>query len=111
MGKIFVLHAFAATLTFKSGLHFPVGRISRQLREGRYGGRLGLGAPVYFSALLEYLSAEVLELAGNAAHDNKRLRIYPRHIQLAVRHDEELAKLLMRVTLSSGGSIPRVSDS
>merc|ERR1739848_688787 len=78
----------------RAGLHFPVGRISRYLRRGRLGLRVGSGAPVFLAALLEYLAAEVLELSGNAAHDNKKLRIIPRHIQLAIRHDDELAKLL-----------------
>ncbi|GAA5911420.1 histone H2A family protein, partial [Sporobolomyces salmoneus] len=55
----------------KAGLQFPVGRIHRLLRRGNYAQRIGAGAPVYLSAVLEYLSAEVLELAGNAARDNK----------------------------------------
>ncbi|CAK8680698.1 unnamed protein product [Clavelina lepadiformis] len=55
----------------RAGLQFPVGRVHRLLRTGHYSERVGAGAPVYLAAVLEYLSAEVLELAGNAARDNK----------------------------------------
>jgi len=92
----------------RAGLTFPVGRVSRHLREGRYAKRIGGGAPVYMAAVLEYLCAEVLELAGNAAKDNKRTRIVPRHIQLAVRNDEELNKMLSGVTIASGGVLPNI---
>ena len=92
----------------RAGLQFPVGRVSRFLRKGRYAARVGGGAPVYLSAVLEYLAAEILELAGNAARDNKRTRITPRHIQLAVRNDEELNKLLGGVTIASGGVLPNI---
>ena len=67
----------------KAGLQFPVGRIGRFLKKGKYAARVGAGAPVYLAAILEYLTAEILELAGNAARDNKKTRIVPRHIQLA----------------------------
>ena len=92
----------------RAGLTFPVGRVSRFLRQGRYAKRVGGGAPVYLAAVLEYLCAEVLELAGNAAKDNKRTRIVPRHIQLAVRNDEELNKMMQGVTIASGGVLPNI---
>jgi histone H2A len=92
----------------KAGLQFPVGRIGRYLRQGKYATRMGAGAPVYLAAILEYLCAEILELAGNAARDNKKTRIVPRHITLAIRNDEELNKLLGGVTIASGGVLPNI---
>ena len=59
------------TRSSRAGLQFPVGRIHRFLRKGNYGERVGAGAPVYLAAVMEYLTAEILELAGNAARDNK----------------------------------------
>ena len=80
----------------------------RYLKQGKYAGRIGAGAPVYLAAVLEYLAAEILELAGNAARDNKKARIIPRHVQLAVRNDEELNKLLAGVTIAAGGVLPNI---
>ncbi|KAH7991019.1 hypothetical protein HPB51_026479 [Rhipicephalus microplus] len=96
------------TRSSRAGLQFPVGRIHRLLRKGNYAERVGAGAPVYLAAVLEYLAAEVLELAGNAARDNKKTRIIPRHLQLAIRNDEELNKLLSGVTIAQGGVLPNI---
>ncbi|CAA7270191.1 unnamed protein product [Cyclocybe aegerita] len=93
----------------KAGLQFPVGRVHRLLKRGNYAQRVGAGAPVYLAAVLEYLAAEILELAGNAARDNKKHRIVPRHLQLAIRNDEELGKLLGDVVISQGGVVPHIA--
>jgi len=138
----------SVTKSAKAGLQFPVGRIGRYLKKGKFATRVGAGAPVYLAAILEYLTAEILEvrmrvvdgwtarrcapvflvppapvthfrsflppllasfqLAGNAARDNKKTRIIPRHIQLAVRNDEELNKLFGGVTIAQGGVLPNI---
>uniref|UniRef100_A0A0E0P5Z3 Histone H2A n=1 Tax=Oryza rufipogon TaxID=4529 RepID=A0A0E0P5Z3_ORYRU len=89
----------------KARLQFPVGRY---LKKGRYAQRVGIGAPVYLAAeaspivyLFLYQSfqpsvvnrdllMQVLELAGNAARGNKKNRIIPRHVLLAICNDDEL---------------------
>lgn len=98
------------TKTQRAGIIFPVSRVLRFMRAGpffKY--RIAAGAPVYMAAVMEYLCAEVLELAGNASRDHKKKRIVPRHILLAVGHDEELHKLLKNVTIPSGGVIPNIN--
>jgi histone H2A len=106
-------HAGAKTMSrsARAGLQFPVGRLARFMKKGRYTERVGAGAPVYMAAVLEYLVAEVLELAGNAAKDQKKNRINPRHILLAVRNDEELNRLLANTTISEGGVLPYINPS
>ncbi|XP_073502296.1 histone H2A type 1-like [Phyllobates terribilis] len=104
-GKV---RAKAKTRSSRAGLQFPVGRVHRLLRKGNYAERVGAGAPVYLAAVLEYLTAKILELAGNAARDNKKTRIIPRHLQLAVRNDEELNRLLGGVTIAQGGVLPNI---
>ncbi|XP_060019497.1 histone H2A type 1-like [Lagenorhynchus albirostris] len=98
--------AKAKTRSSRGGLQFPLGRAHGLLRKGNYAERVGAGAPVYLTAVLEYLTAEILELAGNAARD-KKTRIIPRHRQLAIRN-EELNKLLGKVTVVQGGVLPNI---
>ncbi|OLL22188.1 Histone H2A-beta, partial [Neolecta irregularis DAH-3] len=107
-GKAAATGRVAQSRSSRAGLCFPVGRVHRLLKTGAYAQRVGAGAPVYLAAVLEYLAAEILELAGNAARDNKKTRIIPRHLQLAIRNDEELNKLLGMVTIAQGGVIPNI---
>ena len=93
----------------KAGLIFPVGRVGSLLRKGRYARRVGASAAVYAAAVLEYLTAELLELSAKTLAGKKQKRITPRAITLAVRHDDDLGTLLKDVTLSRGGVVATVN--
>jgi histone H2A len=96
----------------RAGLQFPVGRVLRKMRQMKPWGieRYGVGAAVYMASTLEYLAAEVLELAGNAARASKRKRIINFDINAAVRNDDELRKFFqyeLHATIAESG-VPRV---
>ncbi|KAM3869879.1 histone H2A.Z-like [Diretmus argenteus] len=96
----------AISCSQRAGLQFPVGHIHRHLKSRTTShGRVGATAVVYSAAILEYLTAEVLE-----SKDLKVKRITPRHLQLAIRGDEEL-HLLIKATVAGGGVIPHIHTS
>merc|ERR1739838_581291 len=78
-GKGAKTKAKSKSRSVRAGLQFPVGRVHRLLRKGNY-----------------------------AERDNKKTRIIPRHLQLAIRNDEELNKLLGGVTIAQGGVLPNI---
>ena len=92
----------------KVGLIFPVARLGRHLKGGRYAERVGKSGAVFMAAVLEYMVCEILELAGQAATEAGKNRIAPRHLQLAVRNDEELAKLMASTMISNGGYMSNI---
>ncbi|KOB72737.1 Histone H2A [Operophtera brumata] len=96
------------TRSSRAGLLFPVGRIHKILRKGNFAPRIGSGAPIFLAAVLQYLAAEILELASDAAKDNNKSRLSPRHILLAIRKDEELNRMLAGATISQGGVVQSI---
>jgi histone H3/H4 len=79
--------------TQRAGLVFPVGRVHRHLKQKKKAKRVSADAAVYLAAVLEYLTAEIVELAGSHANSHQRRRIVPSHIALALKHDPELSKV------------------
>jgi histone H2A len=92
----------------RAGLNFPVGRIARMLKKGRYSERIGIGAPVYLAAILEYLVAEILEVSVMVVKQNKKARIVPRYIFLGLKEDEEFKKLFAKTIITASGVKPDV---
>ena len=101
----------------RAGLQFPVGRIHRLLRKGNYAERVDAGAPVYLAAVLAYLSAEILELAGNAARDNKKTKLRQESSPVtfnsafnwpSVITKSQTSLILAGVTIAQGGVLPNI---
>jgi len=92
-----------------SGLTFPENKIAALLKE-HWLGRVGAGAGIYLAAVLEYMCAEILELSGNAAKEDKDSpdEIKPRHIMLAIRNDEEFNRLCRTVVIPDCGALPHI---
>lgn len=84
----------------RAKLQFPVSRVDRFLREGNYSRRLSSSAPVFLAGILEYLTSNILELAGEVAHINGRKRIAPEHLCQVLRNNPQLHQLLKEGTKS-----------
>jgi len=98
----------STTRSDRAGLIMPVSRVHRFLKKGHYADHIGSGAAVYLAAVLECLVREILRVAGDAARENKKARIIPRHLQDAIKGHEELSKLLEGVTIAQGGVLPNI---
>lgn len=90
----------------QAGLLFNVYGFRRMLRKTLGTKKVTYEAAIYTTAVIEYMTAEVLELSGNCAMDFKKKRILPRHIMLAIRKDEELNKFVPPGTLFHSSGVP-----
>merc|ERR1711879_407307 len=93
----------------KAGLLFPVAKIEKEVNK-RLAERMDNESCIYLTAVLEYLTAEVLDLSLRAAFDLGRKKIDPRCIMLAVRCDNELSKLFKSVDIVQSGVMPNVRE-
>ena len=93
----------------KAGVIFPVGRLARMIRRS-HAKRSGVSAGVFMAAVLEYLCAEILEIAGDHCLASKRRTIQPKNINLAIRSDNELSKLVAHSTMYQGGVLSNVDS-
>ena len=96
--------------SMKAGTLFPVGRLNRLIKIGRFSERSSSSAGAFMAGVLEYLTAEIIELAGNVAEQHKKKTIAPKHVNLGVKSDDELAKLMCEVTIAEGGMLPSVNE-
>jgi histone H3/H4 len=94
----------------RAGLHFPVARCAKLIKNVDKSMSIGQTAPVYLASVLELLMSEILEHSGNVCKDYHRKCITPRHIFLAINGDEELSNLLNKldIHLIEVGVIPHI---
>ncbi|WWC85199.1 uncharacterized protein L201_000058 [Kwoniella dendrophila CBS 6074] len=92
----------------RAGLTFPVFKVHRNMKKGRYAKTIQHGSSVYFTAVLEYLCCEVVEVSGLVAINFKKKRITPRHLQIGIQNDDELCKLFDKITIAQGGVLPNI---
>lgn len=93
----------------RAGISFPVARIRRYMKQGNFGlKRISAGSAVCMSAILEYMVAEVLEIALTETKRQNKKVLTPRFINMAIREDTELNDLLNKVTVPGGGVVPYI---
>lgn len=86
--------------TARADLSFSVSHLERLLREGHYAQRLSSSAPVYLAAIIEYMTATILELAGNEAQNRGCSRITPELLDMAIHNNALLSGFFRSTTIS-----------
>ena len=94
----------------KAGIIFPPGRIHRLLKHGLYAQRTSKDAAVFIAAVLEYITSEVVEVAGDLTMNDTKVTMTPKHINLGMRSDYELSKLASSMIVSHGGTLSNINE-
>lgn len=95
----------------KAGLTMPPSRINRAMKSRSGLKRVGGTAPIYMAAVLEYITAEVLEVASNSTAGSKRKRVTPEDVSIALRSDPDLQKVCSGVALYTGDKLEEIAKS
>ena len=93
----------------RAGTIFGPSRCNRWLRQGRYSERQSASAGAFMAAVLEYLTSEIFELAGEICLKHRNKTIMPKHINLALRGDSELAKLTAATTITDSSVLHHIN--
>ncbi|MGL5030053.1 MAG: histone H2A family protein, partial [Aeromonas sp.] len=87
----------------RAGIIFPVGRIHRHLKEGRYADRISSDAPVYMAAVLESVVDEIFREATSHKDKKSSKRLVPNNVLTAIRKDKELNDVFRDIVIREGG--------
>ena len=103
-GKSLGLQPQKQNVSTKAGLVFKASRIGRKLKSSKMFGRVSKTAPIYLTAVLEYVCAEILEVAKDNAISEKKKRIMPKHIKFGIDNDVDLKMMFKNMIIPEAGN-------
>lgn len=108
-GKRGILKAKQKRRCKRLGLQFSIGRVLKHLilKSECY---VSADAAIFTAAILQLLTLEFLERAGNAARKEKKRVIVLRHLQLLIKNHKELYKACYGIWCyqRSRGTLPNI---
>ena len=106
--KVYFDEQTGKAISAQKGSKFSINRIATYCKNGRYAERIGAGAPIFLAGVMEYMVFEILELAAVEAKNERKMRINPQHIMLAIKNDDELNKFFGNGDFVNAGFVPKV---
>jgi len=98
------------TASAKANLKLPVGRIMAITKRGRYAKNVSKLYGITVTAILEFITVELLYSAMDQAKQRGRQRVTPRDIMLAIKDDNEFSHLLKDVHIADAGVPPKIHE-